>query len=199
MAMPALRRRWTTSDVRALMREDRPWPRYELIDGELLVTPAPRSVHQQVVFELCVLLDAYLEREPVGLAMLSPSDLELKPDSITQPDVFVIPAETVTAADSLQWPDVKSLLLAVEVLSPSSLRTDRVTKRDFYLDANVEVYWIVDVEARVFERWTPLQDTPHILRDRIEWAPRGRDALIIDIPVFFTRVDAKLRMFARTT
>ena len=197
MAMPALRRHWTTADVRALTREDRPWPRYELIDGELLVTPAPRSPHQQAAFELCVILDAYVTREGLGLAMLSPSDLELRPGTITQPDVFVIPAETTIAEDIIQWPDVKSLHLAIEVLSPSSLRTDRVTKRDFYLDAGVEEYWIVDMEARVIERWTPRQETPHLLRDRLEWAPRGRQPLIIDLPVFFSRVDEKLRAFPR--
>lgn len=154
-------------------------------------------MHQVATFEICSLLDAYLGREPIGLAVMSPSDLELRPDTITQPDVFVIPADTTIAADTLQWPDVKSLLLAVEVLSPSSLRTDRVVKRDFYLESGVEEYWIIDLEARVIERWRPAQETPELLRDRLEWTPRERDALIIDIPAFFTRVDTKLRMFAR--
>lgn len=52
MAMPAMRRRHTADDVRALTHEDRPWPRYEVIDGELLVTPAPRVAHQLVCTEL---------------------------------------------------------------------------------------------------------------------------------------------------
>ena len=54
--MPAIRRRWTTAEVRSLMDESRAWPRYELIGGELLVTPAPRGTHQLVVVELVVLL-----------------------------------------------------------------------------------------------------------------------------------------------
>ena len=197
MAMPAIRRRWTTTNVRALTSEERAWPRYELIAGELLVTPAPRFAHQIATDVLCALLNVYLDAEPVGVAVTSPSDLELKPGTITQPDVFVIAAETRIAADVLEWPDVKSLLLAVEVLSPGSLRTDRVKKRDFYLDNGVEEYWIVDLDERVVERWRPAQETPELLRDRLEWAPRGRDPLLIDVATFFERVFTKVRMFAR--
>jgi Uma2 family endonuclease len=197
MAMPAIKRRWTTADVRALTSEDRAWPRYELIDGELLVTPAPRSIHQFACMGLLLLLSTYLDTEPVGVAVMSPSDLELLPGTLTQPDLFVIPADTTMAGDGLEWPDVKSLLLAVEVLSPSSLRTDRVRKRDFYLENGVEEYWIIDAEARVFERWRPAQETPDVLRDRIEWAPRQRQPLVIDVPDYFARIDEKRRMFVR--
>lgn len=192
--MPAIRRRWTADDVRALTSEERAWPRYELIDGELLVTPAPRTAHQYAVTEMWNVLNRFLETAPVGSALISPSDLELAPDTITQPDVFVIPLETVLTGDVLQWSDVKSLLLAVEILSPSSLRTDRTTKRDFYLAHGVEEYWIVDLEARVVERWRPVSETPEILRDRIVWTPREGEALTIDLPAWFRRVDRKSRL-----
>ena len=197
MAMPAIRRRWTTAAVRELTREDRAWPRYELIAGELLVTPAPGYIHQIAATELWSLLNAYLEHAPVGVAVTSPSDLELQPGTITQPDVFVIPSDTRTAGEVLQWPDVKSLLLAVEVLSPGSLRTDRVKKRDFYLDAGVEEYWIVDLDARVIERWRPSQETPELVRDELAWIPRAGERLTIDLPSYFDRIARKVRMFAR--
>lgn len=196
--MPAIKRRWTTADVRSLTREDRAWPRYELIDGELLVTPAPRTLHQVAVAEIWATLDGYVMREEIGLAVMSPSDLELKPDTITQPDVFVIPIETRMAGDVLQWPDVKSLLLAVEVISPSSVRTDRIKKRDFYLDAGVEEYWIADLDARIVERWRPMQETPDVLRDRLEWNPRDSGALVIDVIALFDRIMRKAGMFARS-
>jgi Uma2 family endonuclease len=195
--MPAIRRHWTTAEVRALMDESRAWPRYELIGGELLVTPAPRGAHQLVVLELAVVLHEYLGRELVGIVVASPADLELRPGTITQPDLFVIPAETRIAGDVLQWDDVKELLLAVEVLSPGSVRTDRSVKRDFYMDVGVAEYWVVDMDARIVERWTPTQETPVIVRDRLTWAPSSAAPLIIDLPALFDRVTAKLGMFKR--
>lgn len=78
------------------------------------------------------------------------------------------------------------LLLAAEVLSPSSLHQDRVTKRDFYLAHRVEQYWVVDPDARVFERWTPEQERPDIVRDQLTWAPEGsRLPFILDVRDFF--------------
>jgi hypothetical protein len=70
-------------------------------------------------------------REPIGVVVTSPADLELLPCTIAQPDVFVIPSDTRIAGDTMQWTDVRRLLLTVEVLSPSSVRIDRVEKRDF--------------------------------------------------------------------
>ena len=194
MAMPAIRRRWTAADVRALTREDRPWPRYELIDGELLVTPAPRWSHQIAAQELWLILEAHVDPLDIGRAVLSPSDLELESGTITQPDVFVVPGDTRLSGEVLDWSDIKSPMLAVEILSPSSIRTDRTTKRDFYRANGVEEYWVVDLDARVFERWRPLSETPDFLRDRIVWAPREGDALTIDLPAWFLRVERKSRL-----
>jgi Uma2 family endonuclease len=78
--------------VRALASEQRAWPRYELVRGELLVTLAPGAIHQIAVLEVAAMLREHLEREPIGIVMLSPADLELEPGSVTQPDVFVVPA-----------------------------------------------------------------------------------------------------------
>lgn len=189
MAMPVIRR-WTTADVRAITREDRAWPRYELIDGELLVTPAPRAAHQFAATEIWKVLYDFLERHPVGTALISPADLELRPGTITQPDVFVIPAGITIAGATLEWSDVTALLLAVEVLAPASLRTDRVVKRDFYLANGVAEYWIVDLDERMVERWTPTQETPELCRTTIAWAPLGREPLLIELGHLFDRIDA---------
>lgn len=194
MAMPAIRRRWTAADVRDLIQEDRAWPRYELIDGELLVIPAPGSAHQIAVFELAKLLDAFLDETGIGLVLTSPADIELKPDTIMQPDVFVVPSTTAIAGEILQWPDIKSLHLAVEILSPSSSHTDRTTKRDFYLDHDVAEYWIVDLEGGVIERWTPRQTAPELHRDSLVWQPRTDTSLDIDVRTFFGKVARKARL-----
>src|SRR4051812_30054616 len=174
MGMPALRRHWTTADVRALMHESRHWPRYELIDGELLVTPAPGIPHQVAVAEFLRFLADYVAREGLGIALTSPAEVELREGNITQPDVFVVPAGMFPGGDVIPtWPDVTGLLLAVEIISPSSVRVDRVTKRDHYLDVGVPEYWIVDLDARVVERWTPEHSTPLVESTRFEWTPGG--------------------------
>ena len=194
MAMPAVRRRWTPEDVRSLMDETRAWPRYELIAGELVVTPAPGVAHQIIVTELWAILDGYLKWHPIGLPLVSPSDLELRPGTITQPDVFVVPIRQDPGETGARWSDIRSLLLAVEVLSPSSLRTDRVEKRDLYLDAGVAEYWVVDIDARVVERWTPTHATPEILRAELAWPAASMDPLVIDLPALFERVARKTGM-----
>src|SRR6185437_4188615 len=126
---------------------------------------------QIAVTEIWSILDAFLQREAVGLALVSPADLELKRGTITQPDVFVVPRTTRIAGDALAWSDVKSLRLAVEVLSARTVGTDRVAKRDLYLESGVDEYWIVDLEGRLVERWTPAQESPVIVRDRLTWRP----------------------------
>ena len=193
--MPAIRRHWTTVEVRALMDESRPWPRYELIDGELLVTPAPGRPHQLAVTEIVVLLHQYLREEPIGVAFVSPADLELRPGTITQPDVFIVPVGSVgTTTGEDQWSDVRSLLLAIEVISPSSIRTDRVTKREYYMDAGVPDYFIVDLSARIVEWWSPDRETPRVLRDRLVWHPDGAEQpLTVSLPNLFDEISGKLQ------
>lgn len=174
MGMPAVAgNHWTAADVRALMDASRHWPRYELLDGELLVTNAPTLAHQWAVTDLAVRLSAYCDREGIGVALVSPADVELAPESIMQPDVFVVPRALVPPDLPMQWPHVTALLLAVEVLSPSTMRSDRVLKRDFYLTHGVEEYWIVDLDARVIERWTTASNRPAIFRETMMWRPRG--------------------------
>jgi Uma2 family endonuclease len=196
MGMPAVRRHWTTANVRALIDESpTAWPRYELIDGELLVTPSPGSSHGTAVTELTAILFDYLRRERVGVLFLSPSDLELRPGTITQPDLFIVPVGNEPPEwGEGGWSDVGSLLLAIEIISPSSVRTDRITKRDYYLDVGVPDYFIVDVDARIIEWWTQRQDTPRVLRDELAWHPIGaQTALTIRLPEFFDRISEQLR------
>jgi Uma2 family endonuclease len=190
MSMPASARRWTAAEVRELQDEQRPWPRYELIDGELLVTPSPRSVHQIAVFELARKIADYVDAERLGLTLMSPADLELEEGTITQPDVFVVPSAYSRDNGPLrEWSEVRGLLLAVEVLSPSSLRTDRVTKREFFQRVGVPEYWVVDIDGRAVERCHRDDQAPEILRERLEWRPAGSVApMTLDLTRFFAKV-----------
>lgn len=195
MGMPAHARRWTAAEVRALTDESRPWPRYELIDGELLVTPAPRPAHQIAVGRLFSLLSAYVDAERLGLALMSPADLELEAGTVTQPDVFVVPsAFSHDAGPLIEWSQVRGLLLAVEIISPSSVHYDRITKRAFFQRAGVPEYWVVDPDARAVERWRPESRAPELIRERLVWRPPGTAAVFeMDLLAFFSRVSGEHR------
>jgi Uma2 family endonuclease len=176
------RRRWTAQDARDLQREDRAWPRYEVIDGELLVTPAPRTVHQFVIGELYLELGNYLRGNREVQVWLSPADVQLEPDTTVQPDIFVSPR----IQPRMGWIGIRSLLLAIEVLSPASLKHDRSIKRRFYQRHRVGEYWIVDTDARQLERWLPDDARPEIISNRVEWTAPGADAsLVIDLEALF--------------
>jgi Uma2 family endonuclease len=138
---------------------------------------------------LAATLHAYLESNRVGWVLMSPADIELRPESIMQPDVFVVPFVPDRAPGEMSWKDVGALVLAIEVISPSSVRTDRVEKRDFYMSSGVEEYWVLDLDARHIERWTGLRDTPQVETAKLEWRPAGaRTSLVIDLPGLFARI-----------
>src|SRR6478752_2752675 len=100
-----------TADMVRAMPDD--GNRYEVVYGELLVTPSPRLWHQQLVGRLHVALATYLEIHPVGVVLASPADISWGQDVLVQPDVFVAPVEQ---ARMLDWAAIRELLLVVEVL-----------------------------------------------------------------------------------
>jgi len=165
----------TAEMVRALTDESRHWPRYEVVHGELLVRSAPRMWHQVIVGRLFLELTHYLERNPGidALAFTSPSDISWGPDTLVQPDVRVIPLAEVR---TLAWKHVRMLLLAAEVLSPSSVRADRFTKRRLYQEFGVETYWVVEADERYVEIWTPGVMLPDVERETLTWTPAGATA-----------------------
>ena len=153
--------------VRALPDDGK---RYETVHGELLVTPAPRAWHQEIVGRVYEVLRAYLRRHPVGHAMMSPADISWSPDTLVQPDVFVA---DLAEARTLDWSRIRHLLLAVEVLSPSSVRADRFTKRRLYQEVRVPLYWVIDPDRREVEVWTPDDTFPTSESERLTWRPAG--------------------------
>lgn len=177
-------RRWTVEQVRAMQEESRPAPRFELVDGELLVTPSPGMPHQRAVFALAHALYGYVRSHSLGELLLSPADLGLEPGTVVQPDLFVVPAGGGARARS--WRDVRSLLLAIEVISPSSARADRVQKRRLYQRVGVPEYWAVDLDARTVERWRPDDERPEVVDGRLEWAPAaGVEPLALELEQLF--------------
>ena len=184
MAMPAAQRRWTEREVRELIAQNPlASPRYELVDGELLVTPSPTLLHQHAAFILLRELNAYLKAHPIGRGYMSPADVALEPRLVVQPDVFVVPMREVERTRR-EMP-VRELLAAAEILSPSSGRHDRVTKRPPY-QRHVSEYWIVDLDARCVDRWQPADERPAVLVDHLTWSPSAAaEPFALDLPRYF--------------
>ncbi len=166
MGMPDTARRYTVAEVLEFPSDGN---RYELVDGELLVTPAPRFRHQEVLGEVFSLLHQYLRSNPRGKVLLSPADITWGSDhDLAQPDIFVVAAEEARDPDT-KWEAIRTLLLAVEIISPSSTRYDRVTKRRLYQRRGVAAYWVVDPDARLVEVWHPDDDRPEIVTEILRW------------------------------
>lgn len=175
---------WTAEMVRALPDDGK---RYEVVDGELLVTPSPVRRHQRMVVGLLRLLADYVEEAGLGEALCSPADIEAGERTLVQPDLFVVPLAAGPPADD--WVEVRELLLAVEVLSPSTARADRHLKRRLYQREGVPECWIVDLDARLVERWRPGDERAELLADELVWQPdAGVPPLRIDLVLLFGRI-----------
>jgi Uma2 family endonuclease len=162
--------------------------RYEIIDGELFVTPAPGLAHQRALGELFVRLHAYLKDSKDAEAIISPADVRSGARTSVQPDLFVL--RRPVRAGLHGWPDLETLILAVEILSPSTARTDRTSKRRLYQSRGIPEYWIVDLTSRLIERWRPGDERPEILEDALEWRPLDFDQpLVIDLAKLFDSVE----------
>ena len=164
MAVPVY---YTAEMVRAIPDDGK---RYETVYGELLVSPSPRELHQRVLGRLFLELGLYLRTVPAGALYTSPADISWGPDILVQPDLFVV---DLLEARTAEWNKMQTLLLAIEVLSPSTSRHDRFTKRRLYQSVGIPLYWVVDAEARLVEVWLPDATLPVLERDRVVWEPQG--------------------------
>jgi Uma2 family endonuclease len=174
---------WTADMVRALPDDGN---RYEVVYGELVVTPAPRPWHEILQVRLIVALSGYLARYPVGEVLGSRADISWGADVLVSPDVFVVPMEQVRTLD---WSRMRDLRLVAEILSPASARYDRFLKRRRYQEAGIPLYWIVDGDQRQVEVWTPSDSFPRIERERLVWnPPQAAGPFSLDLPELFRPV-----------
>jgi len=179
-----VKRQWTVADLEDLPDDGN---RYEVIDGELFVTPAPAWKHQRAIAALYSLVAEYLRSGRVGEVLFAPVDIIFSPTRGVQPDLLVVPV--VDGPRPQKFADVGRLLLAVEVLSPSSARADRVAKRTLYRDEGVPEYWLVDLDARTVERSTPSEPRVEVVTDVLEWRPDGAaTAFRVDLAEYFASV-----------
>jgi Uma2 family endonuclease len=154
--------------------------RYELIDGALLVTPAPSPRHQFGLAALHLLLAAAC---PAELRVLvAPLDVVLGDDTVVQPDLLVARRADFTERDLPVAP-----LLAVEILSPSTRRIDLMLKRSRYEAAGCASYWVVDPDVPSMIAWE-LRDGVYEVAGEVS----GDDALRLQLPYPVSVVPARL-------
>ncbi len=122
---------------------------YEVIDGELFVTPAPGPAHQYCIFELGFVLRGWIGSGNLGVVFLAPLGVELDDEDGVEPDLIFISRERagiIQERGIFGAPD-----LVVEVLSPSTAARDRGIKARRYAAAGVRHYWLLDPQAKTLE------------------------------------------------
>jgi Uma2 family endonuclease len=137
--------------------------RYEILDGELYVTPAPTPRHQIIAGNLVWILEGHVRSRGIGKVLFAPLDVIFADSSIAQPDVVYLDDARTSLISHRGIEGAPTLL--VEVLSPTTTRTDRRIKRALYARYRVPFYWIVDPEARALEAYR-IEDREYALTMR---------------------------------
>ena len=148
MSEPGRPRLLTYADYAALPDDGH---RYQLLEGELVMTPSPNAWHQAVSREIFVGLVQFVRLHGLGDVFAAPLDVTLSDRNVLQPDILFISKERTGILQGgrvLGAPD-----LCVEILSPGTERLDRVRKLELYSRFDVTHYWIVDLEARTIEEY----------------------------------------------
>lgn len=190
MGMPAAAtpRRWTLEEFYRERDAAPAGERWEFVEGEVLVTPSPHWSHQGVAVRLVVLLDAFVRANDLGHVFTAPLDVKLAKHLVLQPDVLVVPKGELRTMQDV----VRRLLLAAEILSPSSARYDRVVKRPHYQRNSVSEYWVIDTTSRTIERWHPEDERPEIVSDSLQWKPGTGPAFTLRLEELFEELPNEL-------
>ena len=137
---------WTYPDYAAVADDGH---RYELVDGVIYMAPVPTTGHQSASNWFLFYLMTHIQIPGLGRVFAAPTDVELGPGDVVQPDVLVVlngSSAAITASRVIGAPD-----LIVEIASPSTSGYDRREKQDTYARAHVSEYWIVDPVGQSIE------------------------------------------------
>ena len=169
---------WTLAELDRLPDDDNT---YELIDGELFVTPAPSPAHEELASCLLKIIAPYVWAHELG-SVYSPHAVIRTEESQVEPDLMVRPT-TPTLPE--KWVDMPTPLLVVEILSRTTQRRDREQKRNFYLRVGVAEYWMVDRWDRCIH--VVQRDAADVVADaHLQWQPAGApEPLHIDVAAYF--------------
>ncbi len=120
--------------------------RCELLNGELVMSPSPKEIHQYILGNLYLKLGAFVRERGLGKIYFAPFDVVLSDTDVVQPDLLFVSDDRIgiVTPDNVQGaPD-----LVVEILSPATAERDRTVKLAMYARHGVQEYWMVDPDAR---------------------------------------------------
>ena len=179
MLMAPATEAWTLDQVHRLPDDGN---RYELLDGELFVTPPPSPSHELLASRLRSILEPYVRQHHLG-DLFGPRAVVRLLGAEVEPDLMI--RTSVTAAPD-SWDDMPVPLLVVEVLSRTTSRRDLVQKRSYYRRIGVADYWIVDGVTRTIRTVTATGEYDAVTGTELVWQPRGAaEALIVDVAAYF--------------
>lgn len=125
--------------------------RYEILEGELIVTPSPTTMHQKVSRNLGFSLFSFIKKAGCGEVLSAPIDVNLDNSTIVQPDIIFISRDRLQIISERGIDGAPDLI--VEVLSPSTVKYDTISKMQLYARYGVRWYWIVNPEQRTIQEY----------------------------------------------
>jgi Uma2 family endonuclease len=180
MHMAIETRHWTLEEMYDLPEDGNI---YELIDGELLVSPAPTPRHEGPATRLARLLDKYAQDEQLGFAYRPQAVFRIGRRVEVEPDVHV----RAELDEEKDWEDQPLPLLVVEVHSPRSRKVDLTKKRDVYLGAGIPEYWTVDPAERTVTVHRAGRE-PEVMSGALTWWPAGASKpLVFDVSALWPK------------
>lgn len=185
LSRPKARRVWTYDEFAAASPESN-LPT-ELWDGEIIMSAAPRPVHQRIVFGCAEHLKAHVKSRRLGEAFVSPIDVVFGPTKVVQPDVVFVSNAQKSIVESTCIRGVPELL--IEVISEGTWRRDRVDKKALYEQFGVAEYWIVDPDSRLIEVFTLTRGT-YQLHARGVGTEKVNSKLLAGLRVSFQHLEA---------
>jgi Uma2 family endonuclease len=177
VAMPMAHhaKKWTLEELHSLPDDGN---KYELIRGQLFVTPAPRVSHETILARLARILEPYIAANGLGYVYRPRAVIRIGKDTEVEPDLMVRqPPEDET----VDWTEVPLPILVIEVASDSTRRRDRVQKLGLYTDVRIPDYWIVDGDDRTI-RAIRLGHDDVTADGTLTWHPAGAELpLVMDL------------------
>lgn len=172
--------KWTLAELHRLPEDGN---KYELVRGELFVTPPPTDKHETILAQLTHILDPYVHEHRLGLVYHPKAVMRFKGSEV-EPDLMVRQRHPNPRGNDKDWDAAPIPILVVEILSDHTRRRDLNEKKAFYLEAGVADYWVVDSQdrtVRTFHRGGAAVETR-----QLAWHPVGASvALIVDVDDIF--------------